>query len=58
MAIKTGDTARLIQPVIQGTVKKRVIGDDDAVRLLLEFTEADGQVTERWFEEHQLEAAQ
>lgn len=58
MPLKTGDPARLIQPEIKGTVKKRAIGDDDQVRLLLEFTDPDGQVTERWFDESQLEAAQ
>ena len=58
MSIKTGDTARLIQPEIKGTVKRREIGADDQTRLLLEWTEPSGEVTQRWFEEHQLEAAQ
>lgn len=59
MAIKTGDTARLKQPEIKGTVKQRVIDDDtDRIRLLLEWTEADGTVTQRWFDEDQLEAAE
>lgn len=59
MAIKTGDTARLKQPEIKGTVKQRVIDDDtDRIRLKLEYTEPDGTVTERWFDEDQLEAAE
>lgn len=59
MAIKTGDKARLIQHPIEGVVKQRAIDDDtDAIRLKLEYTEADGTVTERWFDEDQLEAAQ
>lgn len=58
MPIKTGDPARLIQPEIKGTVKKRDIGADDKTRLLLEYTEPDGTVTQRWFDEEQLEPAQ
>lgn len=58
MTLRTGDTARLIQPEIKGTVKQRKIGDDDATLVLLEFQDADGQLTQRWFEEQQLEAAQ
>lgn len=58
MAIKTGDTVRLIQPEIKGVVKKRVIGDDDSTQLLVEWTEPDGTVTSRYFAEEQLESAQ
>lgn len=58
MAIKTGDTARLKQPEIKGKVKERFIGDDDRIRLKLEFVDADGTTTERWFDEDQLEAAE
>lgn len=58
MAIKTGDTVRLIQPEIRGQVIKREIGDDDTTRLLVEWTDASGEVTRRWFDEGNLEAAQ
>jgi hypothetical protein len=57
MAIKKGDTVRLIQPEIKGEVKERVIGDDDSTRLRVEWTEPDGTVTSRWFDETQLEQA-
>lgn len=58
MSIRTGDTVRLIQPEIRGTVIKREIGDDDAERVLVEWTEADGNVTRRWFAAEQLEVTQ
>ena len=58
MPIKTGDTVRLIQPEIKGTVKKRVIGPDDTTQVLVAFPEPDGTETQRWFDETQLEAAE
>lgn len=58
MPIKTGATVRLIQPVIEGTVKKREIGDDDRVRVLVEWTDPSGETTQRWFDESELEAVQ
>lgn len=58
MPIKTGDTVRLIQPEIKGTVKKRVINDDDTTRVLVAFQEPDGTETQRWFDETKLEAAE
>lgn len=58
MAIKTRDTVRLIQPEIRGRVIRREIGDDDATRVLVEWTDPSGEVTRRWFDETQLEQAQ
>lgn len=58
MTIKAGDTVRLIQPEIKGVVKKRAIGDDDVTRLLVEWTEPDGTVTQRFFDEAQLETVE
>lgn len=54
--MKTGTTVRLIQPVVQGVVKERRITPADEIELLVEWTEADGQTAERWFNADQLEA--
>lgn len=58
MPIKTGATVRLIQPEIKGAVLKREIGDDDRTRVLVEWTDASGEVTRRWFDESDLEIVQ
>ncbi|MEY5099972.1 MAG: hypothetical protein RJA36_2691 [Pseudomonadota bacterium] len=51
--MKTGATARLIQPEIVGEVKERRIVNDE-LELLLVWTE-NGQPVQRWFSESQLE---
>lgn len=56
--MKTGDTARLIQPAIVGKVKERRITKDGSDRLefLLEWTDpVSGELTDRWFDEGLLE---
>lgn len=54
--MKTGTPVRLIQPVIAGVVKERRINPaTDELELLVEWTESDGQVVQRWFTEDQLE---
>ena len=58
MAIKKGDTVRLIQPEIKGTVMERTVGDDDRIKVRVEWTEPSGETTSRWFHEEELEAAQ
>ncbi len=61
MPIKTGDTARLIQPEIKGAVLKRRISPADQTEVLLEYQDSDGTTQRRWFLEGELqlvEAAQ
>lgn len=58
MAIKKGDTVRLIQPEIKGVVKERTVGDDDRIKVRVEWTEPSGETTSRWFHEDELEAAE
>jgi uncharacterized protein YodC (DUF2158 family) len=56
-AFKKGDNVRLKAVVPQGPVIKMAMDDDGNVSYLLEWTDADGQVNQRWFQEGQLEAA-
>ena len=55
-AFKKGDNVRLKTVVPQGPVAKMAMDDDGNVSYLLEWTDADGQLHQRWFEEGQLEA--
>lgn len=55
MGIKTGATARLIQPEIKGTVLERRITPADDIELLLAWTDADGTEHQRWFADEQLQ---
>lgn len=56
--MKAGTPVRLIQPVIQGLVKERRINPaTDELELLVEWTDAAGQLVQRWFEADQLEVA-
>jgi hypothetical protein len=57
MFMKTGATVRLIQPEIKGEVKERRINAADETELLVEWTDASGEVVTRWFLETQLEVA-
>lgn len=53
--MKTGTTARLIQPVIQGEVVARRITADDQIEYQLRWVDAAGEEQLRWFAEAQLE---
>lgn len=56
--MKAGTTVRLIQPEIKGQVQERRINPaTDELELLVEWTDADGQCVQRWFEADQLEVA-
>lgn len=56
MAIKTGDTARVVAPIVQGEVTSVKFNEDTgAKRILLAFTDAEGNASERWFTEEELE---
>jgi hypothetical protein len=53
--MKAGDTARLVAPVIQGTVKERRFTPNDQLEYLLEWADADGNTQTAWFVEGTLE---
>lgn len=56
MTIKTGATARLIQPEVRGRiVERRINPDTDEIELQLQWTDAAGETHARWFPESQLE---
>lgn len=56
MTLKPGTLARLIQPELKGQIKDaRWDNKRGVMERLLEFPEPDGSVTERWFDEDQLE---
>ena len=57
-APESADTVRLIQPEIKGVVKERTVGDDDRIKVRVEWTEPSGETTSRWFHEDELEAAE
>lgn len=54
-AFKQNDQVRLIQPIIQGTVLRREIIEDQDV-YLVSWTDQNGEPQERIFTEEQLEA--
>jgi hypothetical protein len=57
MSLKPGTQARLIQPELKGVIKDaRWDNARGVMERLLEFTEPDGSVTERWFDDELLEA--
>lgn len=57
MGIKKGDTARLVQPTIQGVVvDRRVNPDTDEIEVLLSYVDGEGHEQQRWLNESQLEA--
>lgn len=57
--IEIGQQARLIQPVIQGEVKDTQFNKTASeLEHLVSYTDADGEVQERWFLASQLEAAE
>lgn len=56
--MKAGTTVRLIQPEIKGQVKERRINPaTDELELLVEWTDAEGQLVQRWFDADKLEVA-
>ena len=57
MSVSIGQTARLVQPVVQGEViDTRFNKDAGKLEHLLSYTDADGETHERWFIETELEA--
>lgn len=56
MAITIKSKARLVQPVIEGTVLDTEWNKDNGcAHHLVEYTDADGEVRQRWFDECLLE---
>lgn len=54
--MKTGDKAKLVQPVIQGLIiDTEYDKDKEQLKHLLEYKNLDGDVTQRWFAEDELE---
>jgi len=54
---KKGDTVKLIGVVPLGPVIGMRMDEDGNVSYLVEWTDADGNAQQRWFDEAQLEAA-
>ena len=54
---KKGDVVKVAAVVPEGPVLALRMSDDGIVSYLIEWTDADGQVQERWFEESQLTGA-
>lgn len=57
MAFKKGDQVRYPTPDIVGEVKGAAVDDDANFLLLVEFTDANGEVQERYFKAEELVAA-
>jgi hypothetical protein len=55
-AFKKGDTVKQIVPIIQGQVITLGIIDDE-VQFLVEWTNAEGHVEQRYFKEEEIEVA-
>ena len=54
--MKTGDKAKLVQPVIQGLILDTEYDKDkEQLKHLLEYKDVDGEVKQRWFAEDELE---
>lgn len=56
MAFKKGDQVKVKAVVPQGPVQAMRMDEDGNVFCLLEWTDADGVMQQRWFAEDQLEA--
>jgi hypothetical protein len=54
--MKTGTPVRLVQPEIRGKVKARRFDPSDELELLVEWTDPQGQLQQRWLKADQLEA--
>lgn len=57
MAFKKGDAVRYVVPDIEGVVIGATVNDDAEFMLLVEYTDADGEVQQRHFKADELEAA-
>ena len=57
MAFKKGDVVKLKTVVPEGPVQSIRMDDDGVVQYLIEWTDADGVVQQRWFNEDQLTGA-
>lgn len=59
MAIEVGQTVRLVQPVIQGEVLDiEYDKTSKSLAMLVEYTDAQGAVNQRWFPEPTLEVVE
>ena len=54
---KKGDVVKLKTVVPEGPVQSIRMNDEGAVQYLIEWTDADGVVQQRWFNEDQLTGA-
>lgn len=54
---KKGDVVKLKTVVPEGPVQSIRMDDDGVVQYLIEWTDADGVVQQRWFNEDQLTGA-
>lgn len=54
---KKGDIVKAIAVIPQGPVLALRMDEDGVVSYLVEWTDAEGQTQERWFEESQLTGA-
>lgn len=52
---KKGEAVRINTPVPQGPVMQFRMDDDGNVEYLVQWTDAEGQIQQRWFAEAQLE---
>jgi hypothetical protein len=52
-----GETVKLIAVVPEGPVQALRMDEDGNFFYMIEWTDADGNTTQRWFEEAQLEQA-
>lgn len=52
-----GDNVKLVSVTPEGPVQALRMDEDGNVSYLVEWTDAEGNVTQRWFEEDQLAAA-
>ncbi len=54
--MKTGSTVRLIQPEIRGQiVERRINPSTDELEALVQWTDTEGQLVQRWFDLTSLE---
>ena len=51
-----GETVKLISVIPEGPVQALRMDEDGNFFYMIEWTDADGNTTQRWFEEDQLEA--
>lgn len=56
-AFKKGDVVKLNLPVPQGPVEALRMTEDGVIQYLVSWTDADGDVQQRWFDEEQLTGA-